>query len=361
MQRRSVLKLFAAGAALGTHATNAWSQAATAAGRAGAATASASPSTSTSTSASTSASAGGYASKPIRLIVPYPPGGVTDVAGRLASEILGSRFGQPVVVENRPGANGMIGNQHVAAAAPDGYTLLLNGLGGMVLPTATVTGLPLDTARAFTPIGEMAEFINVLIVRADSPIRSVNDLLALARQRSKEGLSYGSNGIGTSVHLTTAFFAQRTGVHLLHVPYKGSSEMLVDVINGNLDFSFSNLPPVQGLLRKGSLRAIAVTSSYRSQQLPDVPTMAEQGLADFDVTSWLGLYGPAGMAPALVQTLSSALQDGMATPKARETLSAAGFEPKGSTAAAFAELNRAELVRWKQVAERANISLKFGT
>ncbi|MFC4278531.1 Bug family tripartite tricarboxylate transporter substrate binding protein [Achromobacter aloeverae] len=303
----------------------------------------------------------GYATKPIRLVVPYPPGGVTDVAGRLASDILSTRFGQPVVVENRPGANGMIGNQHVAAAPPDGYTLLLNGLGGMVLPMATVTGLPLDTSRAFTPIGEMAEFINVLIVRADSPLRTVDDLIALARLRSKEGLSYGSNGIGTSVHLTTAFFAQRTGLHLLHVPYKGSNEMLVDVINGNLDFSFSNLPPVQGLLRKGSLRAIAVTSSYRSQQLPDVPTMAEQGLADFNVTSWLGLYGPAGMAPALVQTLSAALQEGMATPRARETLSVAGFEPKGSTAAAFAELNRTELARWKQVAQRADISLKFGT
>ncbi len=330
MQRRSVLKLLVASAALGA---SPWSRAAGAA----------------------------YPNKPIRLVVPYPPGGVTDVAGRLASDIFTSKFGQPVIVENRPGANGMIGNQHVAAAAPDGYTLLLNGLGGMVLPMATVTGLPLDTSRAFTPIGEMAEFINVLIVRADSPVRTVNDLIALARKRSKEGLSYGSNGIGTSVHLTTEFFAQRTNAHLLHVPYKGSNEMLVDVINGNLDFSFSNLPPVQGLLRKGSLRAIAVTSSYRSQQLPDVPTMAEQGLANFDVTSWLGVYGPAAMAPDLVQQLSSALQEGMATSKARETLSVAGFEPKGSTPAAFAELNRAELARWKQVAERANITLKFGT
>ncbi|GFN25566.1 ABC transporter substrate-binding protein [Achromobacter denitrificans] len=301
-----------------------------------------------------------YPSKPIRLIVPYPPGGVTDVAGRLAGEILSKKFGQPVVVENRPGANGMIGSQHVAAAPPDGYTLLLNGLGGMVLPMATVTGLPLDMSRAFTPIGQMAEFINVLIVRADSPIRSVDDLIAAARARGKDGLNYGSNGIGTSVHLTTAFFAQRTGTELLHVPYKGSGEMLIDVVNGNLDFSFSNLPPVMGLIRKGSIRALAVTSSYRSNQLPDVPTMAEQGVADFDVTSWLGLYGPAGLPPAVVQTLSAALQEGMGQAASRETLSAAGFEPKSSSADAFAELNRAELARWKQVAGRANVSLKFG-
>lgn len=303
---------------------------------------------------------GPFPVKPMRLIVPYPPGGVTDVAGRLAGEILTRKFGQPVVVENRPGANGMIGSQHVASAPPDGYTLLLNGLGGMVLPMATVAGLPLDTSRAFTPIGQMAEFINVLIVRADSPIRSVDDLIAAARARSKDGLNYGSNGIGTSVHLTTAFFAQRTDTNLLHVPYKGSGEMLVDVVNGNLDFSFSNLPPVMGLIRKGSIRAIAVTSSYRSKQLPDVPTMAEQGVKDFDVTSWLGLYGPAGLPAELVQKLSAALQEGLAQPQAGETLVAAGFEPKPSGAAAFAELNRVELVRWKQVASRANISLKFG-
>ncbi|MFY0479217.1 Bug family tripartite tricarboxylate transporter substrate binding protein [Achromobacter marplatensis] len=303
---------------------------------------------------------GAFPTKPMRLIVPYPPGGVTDVAGRLAGEILSRKFGQPVVVENRPGANGMIGSQQVATAPADGYTLLLNGLGGMVLPMATVTGLPLDMSRAFTPIGQMAEFINVLIVRADSPVRSVDDLIAAARARSKDGLNYGSNGIGTSVHLTTAFFAQRTGTNLLHVPYKGSGEMLVDVVNGNLDFSFSNLPPVMGLVRKGSIRAIAVTSSYRSKQLPDVPTMAEQGVADFDVTSWLGLYGPAGLPAALVSKLSAALQEGMAQPQSVETLSAAGFEPRPSGADAFAELNRAELARWKQVATRANISLKFG-
>lgn len=329
MRRRTVLKAMAAAAAMGAVGVSRASEA-------------------------------GFPSKPMRLIVPYPPGGVTDVAGRLAGEILSKKLGQPVVVENRPGANGMIGSQHVASAAPDGYTLLLNGLGGMVLPMATVTGLPLDTARAFTPIGQMAEFINVLIVRAESPIRSVNDLISAARARSKDGLNYGSNGIGTSVHLTTAFFAQRTDTNLLHVPYKGSGEMLIDVVNGNLDFSFSNLPPVMGLIRKGSIRAIAVTSSYRSNQLPDVPTMAEQGVADFDVTSWLGLYGPAGLPPAIVQALSAALQEGMAQASSRDTLSAAGFEPKPSSAAAFAELNQAELTRWKQVASRANISLKFG-
>ncbi|MNL27984.1 Tripartite tricarboxylate transporter family receptor [compost metagenome] len=134
----------------------------------------------------------------------------------------------------------------------------------------------------------------------------------------------------------------------------------MDVVNGNLDFSFSNLPPVMGLVRKGSIRAIAVTSSYRSKQLPEVPTMAEQGVADFDVTSWLGLYGPAGLPPDLVRKLSAALQEGMAQPQSAETLSAAGFEPRPSDAAAFAELNRTELARWKQVASRANISLKFG-
>lgn len=301
-----------------------------------------------------------FPTKPIRLIVPYPPGGVTDVAGRLVGEILTKKFGQPVVVENRPGANGMIGSQHVAAAAPDGYTLLLNGLGGMVLPMATVTSLPLDIPRAFFPIAQVAEFINVLVVRADSPIKSVNDLIAAAKRKGNDGLSYGSNGIGSSVHMTTAFFAQRTGTSLLHVPYKGSGEMLIDVINGNLDFSFSNLPPVIGLIKKGTLRPIAVTSAYRSNQMPDVPTMAEQGISDFDVTSWLGVYGPAGMAPALVTRLSDAVTDGVKQPQAMQTLVSAGFEPKPANAQVFAQLNKAELDRWIKVASQANVSLKFG-
>lgn len=301
-----------------------------------------------------------FPSKPIRLIVPYPPGGVTDVAGRLVSEILTKKFGQPVIVENRPGANGMIGSQQVASAKPDGYTLLLNGLGGMVLPMATVTGLPLDIPRAFTPIAQVAEFINVLVVRADSPIRSVNDLIAAAKLKNKDALSYGSNGIGSSVHMTTAFFAQRSGTNLLHVPYKGSGEMLIDVINGNLDFSFSNLPPVIGQIKKGTLRAIAVTSAYRSKQIPDVPTMSEQGISDFDVTSWLGLYGPAGMAPDLVTRLSEAVVEGTQQAQATQTLINAGFEPKPAGAQAFAQLNKTELDRWTQVANKAGVSLKFG-
>ena len=304
---------------------------------------------------------GNYPDRPIRIVVPYPPGGVTDVAARLVADILNRKFGQAVVVENRPGASGLIGGQIVAAAKPDGYTLLVNGLGGNVLPPVTVKGLPLDIVNAFVPIAEVAEFVNVLVVGQDSKIKTLADLLESAKQARGEGLSYGSNGLGTSAHLTSAFFAQRSGQQFLHVPYKGSGELLIDVVNGNLDFCFSNLPPVIGLLKKGSVRPLAVTSSYRSKQLPDVPTMMELGVTDFDVTSWLGVYGPAGMDPALVTLLGDAISEGVKAPENMARLVAAGFEPKPGNAAQFAELNRRELERWGKIAKDANVSLEFGS
>ncbi|WP_232462517.1 Bug family tripartite tricarboxylate transporter substrate binding protein [Bordetella genomosp. 9] len=302
-----------------------------------------------------------WPSKPLKLIVPYPPGGVTDIAGRLVSEIVSRRFGQPVVVENRPGANGLIGSQMVARAPADGYTLLLNGLGGIVLPPATSQGYPIDYGSALTPIAEVAEFVNVLVVGANSPIRSLDDLLARARAKSANALSYGSNGTGTSAHMTAEFFCMRNGVKCLHVPYKGSSEVLVDVTNGNLDFTFSNLPPVMGLIKKGLVRPLAVTSPYRSRELPDVATMEELGMRDFAVTSWLGVYGPAGMDAKLVQRLSDAIVEGVRDPATAKTLGGAGFEPKGAGAEAFAKLNRDELKRWAGVAREAGVSLKFGS
>ncbi|MVW69916.1 tripartite tricarboxylate transporter substrate binding protein [Bordetella sp. 15P40C-2] len=299
--------------------------------------------------------------KPIRLIVPYPPGGVTDLAGRLVGEIITKKFGQPVVVENRPGANGLIGSQAVARAPADGYTLLLNGLGGIVLPPATLKGYPIDYTTALTPIAQMAEFVNVLVVGANSDIRSVDDLLARARANGDKGLSYGSNGTGASAHMTTEFFCMRTDIKCLHAAYKGSGELLIDVANGNLDFSFSNLPPVVPLIKKGVVRPIAVTSPYRSRELPDVPTLQELGLQDFAVTSWLGVYGPAGMNPEIVQRLSQAIVQGVSEAGPMNTLASAGFEPKPASMADFAKLNRAELERWSKVARDAGVSLNFGS
>jgi tripartite-type tricarboxylate transporter receptor subunit TctC len=302
-----------------------------------------------------------WPNKPIRLIVPYPPGGVTDLAGRVVGDIVSKKFGQPVVVENRPGANGLIGSQMVARAPADGYTLLLNGLGGIVLPAATLKGYPIDYNTALTPVAQVAEFVNVLVVGANSDIRTLPELVARARAKGPNGLSYGSNGTGTSAHMTAEFFCMRNDIKCLHVAYKGSSEVLVDVTNGNLDFTFSNLPPVIGLIKKGLVRPLAVTSPYRSREIPEVATLEELGMRDFAVTSWLGVYGPAGMDADITQRLGQAIVDGVKDPATTQTLAGAGFEPKAALAADFARLNREELARWSGVARDAGVSLNFGS
>ena len=303
---------------------------------------------------------GAYPARPIHIVVPYPPGGVTDLAGRLVGDVLTRKYNKPVIVENRPGAAGLIGQQRVAASSPDGYTLMLNGLGGNVLPPVTVRGLPIDIVKAFVPIGGVAEFVNVLIVGDKAPVKSVQELVALIKKKGPEGLIYASAGIGSSGHLTSELFSQRVNEKLLHIPYQGGTDLLIDVANGNVDFCFANLPSVLGLLKKGSVRALAVTSDYRSAQLPDVPTLQESGFDDFNVTSWLGIYGPAGMPADRVVQLGDAISSGVNEPDLRKKLLGAGFEPKPRNTQEFTELNTSELARWAKVAKQANIVLYFG-
>ena len=300
-----------------------------------------------------------YPSRPIRIIVQYPPGGVTDVAARLVGDILYRKYGQPVVVENRPGASGVIGQQYVAGLPADGYTLITGGLGGNVIPPVTVRNLPLDVVKSFVPIAQVAEFVNVLVVASNYPANTVAELIARARHAQRP-LSYGSNGLGSSVHLTSELFAMTAGIPLVHAPYKGSSEALIDTANGNLDFCFSNLPPLVPLLKSGKVKALAVTSPYRTKQLPDVPTMGEAGVADFSVTSWLGIYGSSKMAPDLVAQLGRDIAEGLRQPDMMAKIEAAGFEPKPLDADGFLRINQSELARWDMIAKKANVALEFG-
>jgi len=293
----------------------------------------------------------------MRMVVPYPPGGVTDLAGRVVADLLSKKYGQAVVVENKPGANGLIGLQYLASTKPDGYTIALGGLGSNVLPPATIRNLPLDIPNRFVAIAQVAEFINVLVVRADSPYKSVADLLQDGKKRE---LSYGTNGIGTSSHLATEFFATKTGLKMLHVPYKGSSDILVDVTSGRIDFTFANLPAVAGMVSQGRLRALAVTSKERSKQFPDVPTMIESGVEDFNVTSWVGVYGPAGMPAAIVNQLSNDILEGLALPEFRERLERVNFQMAPLGAADWDRHNKAELERWSSIAKQAGIGSEFG-
>lgn len=305
------------------------------------------------------ANSGKYPERAITMVVPWGAGGVTDIAGRIVAELLTDEYGVPVVVENRPGVGGIMGIQHTAEAKPDGYTLMLSGLGGNVIPPATIKDLPLDIENSFVPIARVAEFVNVLVVNGKSPFETVGDLLDYANENEAEALSFGSHGVGSSSHLTTEFFSQRENLKFLHVPYKGSSEISRDLLNKNLDFAFTNIPSVLSLIQDGSLKALAVTSNYRSRHLPDVPTMEESGLKDFDITSWLGVYGPAGMPEEIVQKLGTIIAEKGQQEKYSNKLVNVGFEPMLGDSEEFSVLNQEELKKWRQIAAEANVNLTF--
>jgi tripartite-type tricarboxylate transporter receptor subunit TctC len=300
-----------------------------------------------------------YPSRAIKIIVPYPPGGVTDIVGRVVSETLAKRYGQSVIVENKPGVNALIGQQLVAASKPDGYTLMIGGLGSQVLPPATVRNIPLDIPNRFIPIAQVAEFVNVLVVKADSPFKNVADLIQSAKAANKE-ISYGSNGVGTSAHLTTEYFGIRTGTKLLHIPYKGSMEAQVDLAAGRLDFCFSNLPAAVPFVKQGRLKVLAVTSANRTKAFPDIPTMAEAGISDFNVTSWLGVYGPSGMPKAIVDQLSRDIVESLSEEQNLTKLESAGFQVSPMRSAEWDRFNKAELARWTDIAKMAGISSEYG-
>ncbi len=305
------------------------------------------------------AQAAAYPTRTIRIIASSAPGSPTDLAGRLVSEVLANRYHQSVVVDNRAGGGGLIGMQAAASAAPDGYTLATGGLGNNVIPPVTIKGLPIDIPKVLLPVAQVGEFSNVLVVRADHPAKSVQDLVALFKAM-KTAPTYGSNGTGTSSHLTSELFALRVGVSVTHVPYKGSTDALIGVANGGLDFCFMNVPPSLPLIAGGKIKALAATSSYRLRQLPEVPTMQEQGVEGFDVTSWLGIYAPAGVPPEIMAKLSADIVEGLATPDYQQRLRTAGFEPKLRRVEEFVAWNNAELKRWGDVAKAANIAFQYG-
>ncbi|MGV3652795.1 MAG: Bug family tripartite tricarboxylate transporter substrate binding protein [Noviherbaspirillum sp.] len=302
---------------------------------------------------------GQYPSRRITMMVGSTPGSATDLAGRFAAQILENKFKQSVIVENKPGAGGVICMTTVAAAPPDGYTLQTGGLGHNVIPAVVQTGLPIDIPKTIMPIAQAAEFLNVLVVGANHPANSLQELIQMLKSNPKVPL-YGSNGMGSSSHMTSELFAMRTGIRLQHVPYKGAGEALIGTANGDLDLLFMNMPPSLPMIQSGKLKPLAVTSSYRARQLPNVPTMQEQGMNDFDVTSWLGVYGPAGIPQNIVELLSATLIAGMDTPEYREKFIKAGFEPKFRNAREFAEFNQAELKRWGEVAKTAGVSIPYG-
>ena len=296
-----------------------------------------------------------YPSKPIRFIVPYTAGGTTDLVARAVGARMSQILGQTVVIENRGGAGGNLGMGVVAKAAPDGYTVGMGAISTNALNPHVYKDMSFDPRKDFTAIGLLGNSTIVLEVAPSLPVKNVAELLAYVRKNP--GLPYGTAGAGTSMNLAGVLFAQMSKTEWVHVPYKGSAPLINDLLGGHLMVSFDNLPASLPHIQAGKLRALAVAGAQRSPALPDVPTLAEAGLPGYTVEPWFGVYGPAGLPPAIAQRLEKALQEALADPAVKANLLAAGFTPHGSSAAELEALGKREYQRLGEVARSAHMSL----
>jgi tripartite-type tricarboxylate transporter receptor subunit TctC len=299
-----------------------------------------------------------YPSRPIKMIVPGAPGLALDIVARITAEALTRKYNQAVVIENRPGASGMIGMQAYAKMPNDGYSILASGLGLHVLPPALYTNMPLNPMTSFVPVAQLAESANILVVRGDFPASNMQELGAAAKARPGE-LKMGSNDLGSSMHLAYELFAQRTGTKWTYAPYRGPSEVLAGLLSGTLDAGVSSMGPFVQMIKAGRLKAIAVTTAYRQKVLPEVPTMQEAGLADFDVGSWLSLHALPGTPPAIVDQLSHDVVEVLNQPEVRAKIEAAGYTLRTLDAHAFQKKAEAEYARWSSVAKTAGLVVDY--
>jgi tripartite-type tricarboxylate transporter receptor subunit TctC len=295
----------------------------------------------------------GYPAKPVRVIVPFSPGGVADSSTRVVADRLGARLGQPIVVENRPGASGNLGTAAVAAAAPDGYTLLLGFDGTMVINPHVYASLPWDTLRDFAPVTKLGDATLILVAHPSVPAKDLRQLLGL-----KDKFSYGTAGTGSTPHLAGELLAQRTGLALTHVPYKGGGQAMGDVVGGQIPLVFTAVATAQQFVKSGRLKGLGVPAAKRSPSLPDVPTFVESGLEGFVVDSWTGILAPAKTPGEVVGRLQKEIAAVLADPDVRSRYATLGIEPVGNTPAQFAEQIRADLARWEKVVRQANIRIE---
>ena len=294
------------------------------------------------------AGAQGYPSQPIKLIVPFTAGGTTDILARTIGQKLGESLRQPVIVDNRPGAGGNIGADLVAKAKPDGYTLVMGTIGTQSINASLYSKMPYDSAKDFAPITLVAIVPNVLVVNPTVPAKSVAELIALAK--SKPGaLNFASSSTGGSPHLSGEMFKQMAGVDIAHVPYKGSAPAITDLLGGQVQLMFDNLPSALPQVKAGKLRALAVTSARRSPAAPDLPTIAEAGVPGYEVDSWFGILAPAGTPREIVNKLNAEIVKILQMPDVKERLSEQGAVPVGDTPEHFAEHIRKETVKWAKV------------
>lgn len=296
-----------------------------------------------------------YPVRPIKLIVGFSPGGAADTVGRALAEGMSSRLGQPVVVENRAGANGNIAAEATARSPADGYTLYFPSVGHAV-NVSLYKRLSYDPIKDFTPIGKVFTAPNLLVVASRSPFRSASELIAFAKANPKK-LNFASSGQGTSVHLSAELFMRMANIEMVHVPYKGTGSAMPDLLTGMVDLSFPNLPSALPLVKSGQLRALGVTTAKRSSAAPEIPSISEAALPGYEMSTWYGLVGPANLPPEIVQKLNAALQHVLQQPKFRERLLSQGADPAPGSAEDFSRFLVSEIDRWRSLIRAAGIAL----
>jgi tripartite-type tricarboxylate transporter receptor subunit TctC len=302
-----------------------------------------------------SAQAPAYPDKPIRIVVPFPVGGIADTFGREIGKRLTDAWGQPVVVDNRTGAGGNIGAEIVAKAPPDGYTLVIGNIGTHAVNVSLLPAMPFDPVKDFTPIAHIMDAEGLLVVNPSIDAKSVPELIALARAQPGK-LNYGSAGVGTTSHLAGEMFKSMAKVDIVHVPYKGNVPAITDLLGGQIAMTFATMPTVMPHVRAGKLRALAVLGTARSPALPDVPTVAES-VPGFEVSNWIGLFGPAGMSPSTAARLNAEVQKIMRSPEIEKRLESEGAKFIPMTPEQFAGFQKAELARWAKTIKDANIKV----
>lgn len=297
-----------------------------------------------------------YPSRPIRIIVAYTPAGTTDILARAVGQKMTEAWGQTVIVDNRPGANGNIGTEISANATPDGYTILMATAATHGINNTLYPALKWDAVKSFAPISLVAQVPNILVVNNALPVKSVRELIAYGNANPGK-LNHGSPGLGSTGHLSAELFKASAGLKMTHVPYKGSAPTLADLIGGQIQVVIDNIPPYLPHVQSGKIRALAITTAKRSPAAPNLPTMQEAGVAGYEAGSWFGLLAPAGVPKDIVRKLSVETNRILQLPDVRERMSSQGAEPAGGTPEDFAAFIRNEQAKWRKVIEQANIKL----
>ena len=297
-----------------------------------------------------------YPSRPLRIIVPFTPGGSTDILARALGQALGAAWHQPVVIENKPGAGGAIGAEAAAKADADGYTLFMGHIGTLAVNPTLYPRLRYDPLRDFAPVALVAKVPNVLVVNPGVPARSVAELVTLAKEKPGS-LTYSTGGVGSAANLAMEYFKLETATQITHIPYKGAAPAITDIVSGQVSMTLTGLPPLLAHIRSGRLRAIATASAARLAQLPDVPTIAEAGVPGFEATQWYGIVVPAGTPRDVAERLGQQIQRSLATPELKKHLESEGALPESLGPEAFGKLIRSEIGRWAKVIRAAKIEI----